>query len=78
MDGFDNNDIICDKCQGTGKSFDCALAFVLCEKCNGEGKLNWVENIFGKNNSNRFLSIGLDKVQSLQIKTFYDKVKINE
>jgi len=34
---------ICDKCNGSGR-----IKKFCCPKCKGEGKLNWLEQIFGK------------------------------
>ena len=45
--------IICDKCKGIGNLLD----VVKCQKCYGSGKLNWIENIFGKEPEDRYKTI---------------------
>ena len=52
-------EIICDKCNGTGLVDDPPKSFSItghipgdkyrCQKCKGTGKLDWIENIVGKN-----------------------------
>lgn len=50
------DEIICDLCNGSGridyeyyKNDLLYITKILCKKCIGFGKLNWIENIFGKN-----------------------------
>ncbi len=40
-----DHEMICSKCDGQG--YDEAL--IKCPKCLGDGKLDWVENVVGKN-----------------------------
>jgi len=51
-------EVICDQCKGTGhpnnNEIDYNDKFYFnvphaCDKCNGSGKLDWIENIVGKN-----------------------------
>ena len=46
---MENIDYICNRCEGTG-TLDANNDFVdyICPKCLGTGKLNWIQNIFGK------------------------------
>lgn len=50
-------EVICDQCKGTGHpnnnkiDYNSRFYFVpptVCDKCNGVGKLDWIENIVGK------------------------------
>ncbi len=46
-------EVICDKCNGNGKSKSYHLFLQHterreCDNCNGEGKLDWIENVVGK------------------------------
>jgi len=44
-------DMICEECNGKGKVLDSFFdeeIYINCNKCNGEGKLDWIENIVGK------------------------------
>jgi hypothetical protein len=40
--------VVCSKCDGTGDSD--SYPGNICHKCWGEGKLDWIENIMGKEN----------------------------
>jgi RecJ-like exonuclease len=41
-------EIICDKCCGFGHIYSVEIYNEKCDKCQGTGKVNWIENIFGK------------------------------
>lgn len=57
---IDKGNIICDKCNGSGKEESQIITKeneeiikvdsypVACSKCNGTGELTWIENVFGK------------------------------
>jgi DnaJ-class molecular chaperone len=57
--------MICDRCEGDGIIFDRRKKFYeqweswyethtsVCPKCHGDGKLDWIENIVGKKESNK-------------------------
>ena len=44
-----NSEFICDRCEGSGSKFDPTINMkVRCQQCGGVGKLDWIENIVGK------------------------------
>ena len=44
-------EMICPKCNGTGVYYNkYDISTFTCSKCLGEGKLDWIENIVGKQN----------------------------
>jgi len=51
---LEEGEIICDRCNGTGDAGDNKFPGAwrswepTCNKCWGTGKLNWIENVFGK------------------------------
>jgi len=51
---LEEGEIICDRCNGTGDAGDNQFPGAwrswepTCNKCWGAGKLNWIENVFGK------------------------------
>lgn len=42
---FEEGEMVCNKCEGSGKSW---IYTTLCSKCQGKGKVDWIENIVGK------------------------------
>ncbi len=48
MTKLEKDEVICNKCNGSGLSSKNNSAFQ-CAKCHGAGKLDWVENVVGKN-----------------------------
>jgi len=58
---LEETDILCDKCDGYGidKYFKAKNQFVHCDKCHGTGKLDWIENIVGKNKKKNELKPGV-------------------
>jgi DnaJ-class molecular chaperone len=60
----DEGYVVCDKCNGSGKNVTTeGLIFKkhyskVCNRCYGAGKLNWIENVLGKEKPfNQFLVI---------------------
>jgi DnaJ-class molecular chaperone len=54
-------EITCVECNGSGQGKKICRStknkceyFEPCEKCNGDGTLNWLENVFGKNQNSVF------------------------
>jgi DnaJ-class molecular chaperone len=44
-------EIICDKCKGEGTIFypyNKQIRWCECRKCQGDGKVDWIENVVGK------------------------------
>jgi len=55
-----DGEVICDRCDGEGKIETIkpddyiAVYYIQCPKCRGIGKLDWIENIVGKQTQLRF------------------------
>jgi DnaJ-class molecular chaperone len=47
---FKPGEVICNECNGTGLKTDRTTYYQKCSKCYGTGKLDWIENIVGKQN----------------------------
>ena len=48
-DSLEEDYVICNRCDGTGKINSATWGFQqVCTKCWGEGKLDWIENVVGK------------------------------
>jgi hypothetical protein len=45
---MDKGYTVCDECNGIGFIAPYTFDSTFCRKCRGVGKLNWIENIFGK------------------------------
>ena len=54
--------IECDKCNGDGIVKDPDISWNYCKTCRGTGRLNWLENIFGKN--------GVDTNDDINLRTY--------
>lgn len=42
------DEVICYKCNGSGVLTHNEFFDQICTECNGTGKLDWIENVFGK------------------------------
>jgi len=53
-DNLNEGEVCCDKCNGSGyienNQKECRTFRIICDKCNGDGKLDWIENVLGKQN----------------------------
>lgn len=57
--------VICDRCQGSSIIIDEFHIGNICPKCHGTGKLNWIENIFGKEHPSISIAKDLVNVQPM-------------
>ena len=69
----------CDKCDGGGRLF-CTYVNsfgstvherVLCDKCGGRGKVNWIENIFGKEQKIIYINTVEELIQQFGVMSSY-------
>ncbi len=42
-------EMLCDMCKGSGDDPSSKTFTTICPKCQGAGKVDWLENILGKN-----------------------------